>query len=68
MDYIRNQLRIPTDSITEHTLSDIAARSNNELDDTKNLFTYFNGFKEKTVVTPDDLIELNRLITNFKAK
>ncbi|MFC5046239.1 DUF4350 domain-containing protein [Aquimarina hainanensis] len=68
MDYIRNQLRIPTDSITEQTLSDIAARSNNELDDTKNLFTYFNGFKEKTVVTPDDLIELNRLITNFKAK
>ncbi len=68
LDYIRNELRVPTDSIDDQILKDIAARSNNNIDDTKKLFIYFNELNTKGVVKKEELLELYQLITKFKNK
>ena len=68
LDYVRSVLRVPTDHLDEKTLKTIAARSNNDLDTTKTLFTYFKTLNTKTVVTKEELFKLHKLISDFKNK
>jgi len=66
LDYIRNTLRIPTDHLDEKTLIDISARSNNDIETTKNLFRYFDELSKRKKIEKDQLIKLYDLITDFK--
>ncbi|MBQ4822405.1 DUF4350 domain-containing protein [Aquimarina sp. MMG016] len=66
LDYVRNVLRIPTDHLDDKTLIDISARSNNDLDDTKRLFWYFDELNKKPKIEKEELMRLHELITQFK--
>jgi len=68
LDYIRNELRVPTDHLDDKTLKDIAARSNNTIEDTKKLFGDFEVLNAKTVITKNELLELYERIVTFKNK
>ncbi len=68
LDYVRNTLRIPTDTLDKKTLTDIAARSNNTIEETKNLFKYFEEINKKPKIEKDELMKLYELITKFKSK
>ncbi|KAA1244272.1 DUF4350 domain-containing protein [Aquimarina sp. RZ0] len=68
LDYIRQELRIPTNILNEKTLLDIAARSNNNIDDTKRLFKIFEELNRKNNINKEELIQLHKLITEFKDK
>ncbi len=66
--YIRNQLRIPTDSLDKETIKAIAIRSNNTVADTKKVLTYGEKLNTKYTVTQDELTQLAQLISRFKHK
>ena len=66
LDYVHHELRISTNTLDQRTLLDIAARSNNTIEDTKILFDYFDELHQKISVKKDELIRLNRMINEFK--
>lgn len=68
LEYIRNTLRIPTHVLNEKTVSDIAARSNNSLEDTKELFKLFDTIDKKPSISKEELIQLHAKISKFKKK
>ncbi|MFD2561530.1 DUF4350 domain-containing protein [Aquimarina rubra] len=68
LDYVHHELRIPTNTLDEKTLLDISARSNNDIENTKKLFKYFEELNRKRVVTKEELIRLYDMITEYKNK
>ncbi|PKV50356.1 uncharacterized protein DUF4350 [Aquimarina sp. MAR_2010_214] len=68
LDYVRNVLRIPTNELNEKTIIDIAARSNNSIEDTKILFKYFEELNKKVKIEKEELIQLYELINVFKSQ
>ncbi|MDY8137409.1 DUF4350 domain-containing protein [Aquimarina sp. 2201CG5-10] len=68
LDYVRNVLRVPTDHLDEKTLMDISARSNNDIEDTKKLFLYFEELNQKIKIEKEELLRLHELITKFKSQ
>lgn len=68
LDYIHHQLRIPTSSIDDKTLLDISARSNNDIEDTKVLFKYFEELSRKRIITKEEVVRLYNMISEFKNK
>ncbi|WP_159090949.1 DUF4350 domain-containing protein [Aquimarina aquimarini] len=66
LDYVRDVLRIPTDTLSQKTITDIAARSNNSIEDTKVLFKYFDELDKKPKIEKEELVRLYELITQFK--
>ncbi len=68
LEYVRNELRTPTDTLDEKTLKNIAARSNNTIEDTHALFRYFKELNTKKAVQQVELMQLYKLITKFKNK
>ncbi|WP_024770261.1 DUF4350 domain-containing protein [Aquimarina macrocephali] len=68
LDYVRNVLRIPTNELNEKTIVDIAARSNNSIEDTKIIFKYFDELNKKVKVEKEDLLKLYQLINIFKTR
>ena len=68
LEYVRSTLRISTDDINEKTLTDIAARSNNTIEDTKRLFSFFESISKKTNIENVELTRLYELISEFKNK
>lgn len=68
LEYIRSTLRIPTDHITQKTLIDIAARSNNSMEETKRLFAYFDNLNSKNHIEKEELKRLYELISEFKSR
>ncbi|MBG6129101.1 hypothetical protein IWQ47_000207 [Aquimarina sp. EL_43] len=68
LDYVRNVLRIPTNELNEKTIIDIAARSNNSIEDTKILFKYFDELNKKVKIEKEDLLKLYELISIFKSR
>ncbi len=68
LDYVRNVLRTPTDHLDEKTLIDISARSNNDLEDTKILFRYFDELNRKSKIEKEELVRLYELITAYKSR
>lgn len=68
LDYVHHDLRIPTNTLDEKTLLDISARSNNDLEDTKKLFKYFEELNRKRIITKEELVRLYDMISEFKNK
>lgn len=68
LDYVHHDLRIQTNTLDEKTLLDISARSNNDIEDTKSLFKYFEELNRKRVISKEELIRLYDMITEFKNK
>ncbi|MHA7057748.1 DUF4350 domain-containing protein [Aquimarina sp. M1] len=68
LDYVHHDLRIQTNTLDEKTLLDISARSNNDIEDTKKLFRYFEELNRKRVVTKEELIRLYDTVSEFKNK
>ena len=66
LDYVRNTLRIPTDSLDQKTIIDIAARSNNSIEDTKTIFRHFEELNKKSKIENEELMHLYELIITFK--
>ncbi|WP_074407838.1 DUF4350 domain-containing protein [Aquimarina megaterium] len=68
LDYVRNVLRIPTNELNEKTIIDIAARSNNSIEDTKILFKYFDELNKKVKIEKEDVLKLYELTNIFKSR
>lgn len=68
LDYVRNVLRIPTNELNEKTIIDIAARSNNSIEDTKILFKYFDELNKKAKIEKEEVLKLYQLISIFKSR
>ncbi|SHI63459.1 DUF4350 domain-containing protein [Aquimarina spongiae] len=68
LEYVRNTLRVPTNNIDEKTIIDIAARSNNTIEDTKELFNSFNTLHNTPKIEKEQLIRLYQLIKEFKSR
>ncbi|WP_299313527.1 DUF4350 domain-containing protein [uncultured Aquimarina sp.] len=68
LDYVHHDLRIQTNVLDEKTLLDISARSNNDIEDTKILFKYFEELNRKRVLSKEELIRLYNMISEFKNK
>lgn len=68
LDYVHHQLRIPTSSIDDKILLDISARSNNDIEDTKALFKYFEELNRKRIIIKEEVTRLYEMISEFKNK
>jgi len=67
LEYIRTQLRLPTENLDSRFLKALAARSNNDLETTKSLFTFIEKVKHQQTTSEQELIKLNQLITEYKS-
>ena len=67
LEYIRNTMYLSTSEINDTFIKNLAARSNNTLEDTQNLFKYIEGVSKKTYLDKIELERLNTLIENFKS-
>lgn len=65
-DHIRRHYRLDTTEINERFFKDLAAKSNNSIDDTKGIFRLFRQILEKTEISNVELQELNQKINSFK--
>ncbi|MEM7486680.1 MAG: DUF4350 domain-containing protein [Bacteroidota bacterium] len=68
LEYIRTKLYIATQDIDESFLNRLAIRSNNTLEDVRQLFALIQNMESKVQITDMELQELNRKIEAFKAK
>ena len=66
LDFIRLKLRIPTHKMNKTFYNYVASRSGNSVNDIKNLFDYCDQIHIKNTITKEELLELNRLIEDFK--
>ena len=67
LEFIRNNLYLNTSEINDVFIKNLAARSNNTIEDTQLLFNYINGITKKSQVNSIELERLNTLIENFKS-
>lgn len=68
LEYIRTQLRIPTEKIDKRFMQSVAARSGNSFEDTKALFTFIEKIKELKNTSSTEVEKLYKDITSFKQK
>ena len=66
LEYIRSELRIPTDQLNAGVIESIAARSNNSLKDTQDIFSKFTELKQKEDIKNVELVQLYQQIFKFK--
>ncbi len=67
LEYIRTHLHLSTTTIDDEFLKNLAARSNNTIEDTKQLFTTIKEFDNYTKINNIQLEQLNALIETFKS-
>ena len=67
LEYIRNTLHLSTAEINTSFINNLAARSNNTVDDTKALFQLIESLNQKNDISPTELERLNTLIEQFKS-
>lgn len=67
LEYIRNTLHLPTSEINTSFIKNLAARSNNTVEDTQTLFKLIESFNTKTQISNIELERLNTLTENFKS-
>ena len=68
MDYIRTQLYLHTDAVNNEFIANLAARSNNSVEDTQTLFNTIERISNTPNITAKELEKLNHLIETFKSK
>lgn len=67
LEYIRNNMYLRTSEINTEFIKNLAARSNNTLDDTQNFFNYINELQKASKINSSQLEKLNSLIEKFKS-
>ena len=67
LEYIRNTLHLSTSEINNSFIKNLAARSNNTVEDTQTLFKLISSLSEKTEINTIELERLNTLIEQFKS-
>lgn len=67
LEYIRNTLHLSTSEINNSFIKNLAARSNNSVEDTQTLFKLISSLSEKTEINTIELERLNTLIEQFKS-
>jgi hypothetical protein len=67
LEFIRTQLRLPTENLDSRFFKALAARSGNELATTKSLFTFIEKVMHQQTTGEQELIKLNKLITEYKS-
>lgn len=67
LEYIRTHLHLSTTTINDEFIKNLAARSNNSIEDTKDLFKTIKDFNQKTKLNNTELERLNTLIETFKS-
>lgn len=67
LEYIRNTLHLSTSEINNSFIKNLAARSNNTIEDTQTLFKLISSLSEKTEINTIELERLNTLIEQFKS-
>lgn len=67
LEYIRTQLRLPTENLDGQFFKALAARSNNDLETTKSLFTLIEKVTHQHTTVEQELVKLNKLITEYKS-
>ncbi|WP_299226182.1 DUF4350 domain-containing protein [uncultured Psychroserpens sp.] len=67
LEYIRTHLHLNTNVINDDFIKNLAARSNNSIDDTKHLFKTIEQFKNNKQLNTIELERLNTLIETFKS-
>lgn len=68
LEFIRTQLYLNTNTIDTEFIKNLAARSNNSLEDTQTLFNVITSCSEDRKLETVELERLNRLIETFKSK
>lgn len=67
-EFIRTRLRVPTENMNSRFFTAVAARSGNTLEDTKDLFTFIEKVQHQEHTSQEELLKLNREITQYKNK
>lgn len=67
LEYIRNTMYLQTSEINDSFIKNLAARSNNSLEDTETLFKVIHAIKQRSQIDQKELERLNTLIDNFKS-
>jgi len=67
LSFIRINLYLQTSSINEEFYNQLAARSNNDLEEVKQLFAFIKKLEQQDRITKEELERLNTLIENFKS-
>ena len=67
LEYIRNTLHLTTSEINPSFIDNLAARSNNTIEDTQTLFKVIETINQKTEINSIELERLNTLIEQFKS-
>ena len=67
LEYIRNTLHLSTSEINRSFIQNLAARSNNSVEDAQTLFKLINSLNQKSQISNIELERLNTLIENFKS-
>lgn len=68
LEYIRTQLRIPTEKVDKRFLQAVAARSGNTFEETQSLFTFIEKIQQLKNTSPAEVEKLYKDITAFKQK
>lgn len=67
LEYIRNTMHLSTAEINTSFIKNLAARSNNTLEDTQTLFKLIENLDQQTEINNIQLKRLNTLIEQFKS-
>ncbi|MBT8244879.1 MAG: DUF4350 domain-containing protein [Winogradskyella sp.] len=67
LEYIRKHMYLDTSTINAEFIKNLAARSNNTIENTKKLFDYINNLQEQHQLNNIQLERLNGLIETFKS-
>lgn len=67
LEYIRNTLHLSTSEINTSFIKNLAARSNNTIEDTQELFEFIDSINHKTEISKVELERLNSLIEKYKS-
>ncbi len=68
LDYIRTKLRVQTENINTNFIKDVAFRSGNSFDKTKELFEHIKKYQNKKDITNQELKNIYKEIREFKTK
>ena len=66
MEYVRTRLRVSTASLDTKFVNEVAARSGNTVEDTKNILKLLTQIEQQNIVTEEQLKSLYHTISEFK--
>lgn len=67
LDFIRTHLHLTTNNLNDDFIKNLAARSNNSIEDTQKLFQVIKNITDKAHINEKELERLNTLIETFKS-